>query len=487
MIVSTGTVMNSTWGHSITSSTYVIDSSDPNLQFTGTDVWATYPHYILAPNGCYYGIPGTARCPIKIDPKTSISGSNTNFQSSTFTLITKSSVTGNDYFLPSFKDVNPAYSNSPWQKYGFGVLAHDGKIYAMPYWSDFPSAASGLRPYFTATKNNILVIDPNTDTYTTCSFSNITGLASARNFWSSILGSDGYIYSIFNGGGTDTAAKIVRFNPLTLSTSSINTLQFTSNVTNFSQTSWPAFSSGSYVYFMSTNIDLGVATKASAILKLDTTQFSNNTNNGLSLTYFPSPFSGSSTDPNPWGNITFGGTIALSSSLVIFSPRYLLSSLPNNLSHSLAYNPQTDTFSVLTHSIINANNYFGGGRNINGNGYLVPVDETLPMYNIIDSSSGYNVQLNSSFPLDNIDKYISTAFSKNSNLAPTPTYKHVINNVNASNISNFQYSASISEFISVKGYYSGVTGFSPKDNGYLIPSNTASLTSSLYNFYYNHV
>jgi hypothetical protein len=123
MIVSTGTIMNSTWGHSITSSQYNIDSSNPNLQFTGTDRWLAYSGPVLAPNGYYYFIPGTARCPIKIDSKTTISGSNTNFQSSAFTLITKSSVTENDYFLgPKFRFNNYGAAKVDLAIYGFEEL-----------------------------------------------------------------------------------------------------------------------------------------------------------------------------------------------------------------------------------------------------------------------------------------------------------------------------------------------------------------------------
>jgi hypothetical protein len=489
MIVSTGTVMNSTWGHSITSSQYIIDSTNPNLQFTGTDRWATYTNYVLAPNGCYYGIPGTARCPIKIDPKTSISGSNTNFQSSTFTLITKSSVTGDDYFLPDYRDLSPP-ATTTWQKFGFGILAHDGKIYAMPYWSDRPGTTPSLiyRNYFAATLRSILVIDPNTDTYATASFNALSGTSSSRLFWSCVLGSDGYIYSIFNSD-IDTNTRIVRFNPLTLFTTSANTLEYTNTLTAtngvaYSQASWAAFSSGSYVYFMPRNIRFGVSATPPAILKLNTTQFQNGSLNGVSTTPFPFPFSASS-GTSPWGSITFGGVISLSSSLVVFSPRYLTSTSP--LSQSLAYNPQTDTFSVLTHSLITENKYFGGGRNINGNGYLISGVETLPMFNLIESESEYSASIDSNSPLRNIDKYISTNLSANNNSSPSPIYKHVINQVNASLTSNIQYTASIAEFISVKGYYNGVTGFSPKDDGYLIPEDTSSLTSSLYNFYYNHV
>jgi len=484
MITSTGTIMNSTWGHSITSSQYIIDSSNPNLQFTGNIAWGSYNHYVLAPNGCYYGIPGTARCPIKIDPKTSISGSNTNFQSSTFTLITKSSVTGNDYFLPDYRDLSPPSTTLAIQKYGYGVLAHDGKIYAMPYWNIRPTAISSLqRTYFDNTRNSILVIDPNTDTYTTCSFlsTGLTSLSTAQLFWSCILGSDGYIYSSYNTNPTAlTTNRIVRFNPLTL-TPTGNILQVTNQINQ--QGSFAAFSSGSYVYFLPQRITFGDSRKPPSLVRLNVNQFSNGTLNGVELVPFISPFSASS-GTSPWGdNITFGGTISLSSSLVVFAPRYLDSTSP--LSQSLAYNPQTNTFLVLTHSLITANSYFGGGRNINGNGYLISGTETLPMFNLIESGSEYSANINLDFPLKNIDKYISTTFGINNNPSPSPTYKHIItqNNIFTDDI---KYTASIAEFISVKGYYNGVTGFSPKDNGYLIPTNTSSLTSSLYNFYYNH-
>jgi hypothetical protein len=482
MIVSTGTIMNSTWGHSITSSQYIIDSTNPNLQFASSDVWGTYNHYVLAPNGCYYGIPGSARCPIKIDPKTSISGSNTNFQSSTFTLITKSSVTGNDYFLPDYRDLTPPNTNSAIQKYGYGVLAHDGKIYAMPYWDGRGSSGTIYRTYFDTTRTNILVIDPNTDTYTTCSFltTGLTSLSFVRMFWSCVLGSDGYIYSSYNAATNASVNRIVRFNPLTLAPSG-NTLQRTSTING--QGSFAAFSSGSYVYFLPQNITFGNVSKPPSLVRLNVNQFSNNTPNGVEFVPFIPPFSASS-GTSPWGSLTFGGTISLSSSLVVFAPRYLNSTSP--LSQSLAYNPQTNTFSVLTHSLITVNSYFGGGRNINGNGYLIPGTETLPMFNLIESGSEYNINIDSNFPLKNIDKYISTIFGNNSNPSPSPTYKHIINQNNTLTGTNEQYTASIAEFISVKGYYNGVTGFSPKDNGYLIPTNTSSLTSSLYNFYYNH-
>jgi hypothetical protein len=488
MITSTGTIMNSTWGHSITSSQYIIDSSNPNLQFTGNTAWGSYNHYVLAPNGCYYGIPGTARCPIKIDPKTSISGSNTNFQSSTFTLITKSSVTGNDYFLPDYRDLSPLSTSLAIQKYGYGVLAHDGKIYAMPYWNARPSAGASLpqRTYFDATRNNILVIDPNTDTYTTCSFlstspGSLPNLSTSQLFWSCVLGSDGYIYSSYNTTpSTTTVNRIVRFNPLTL-TPTGNILQLTNQINQ--QGSFAAFSSGSYVYFLPQLITFGNVSKPPSLIRLNVNQFSNGTSNGVELVPFISPFSASS-GTSPWGNtITFGGTIPLSSSLVVFTPRYLSSTSP--LSQSLAYNPQTNTFSVLTHSLITDNSYFGGGRNINGNGYLISGTETLPMFNLIESGSGYSASVDLNFPLKNIDKYISTIFGVNNNPSPSSTYKHIITQNNTFT-DDIKYTTSIAEFISVKGYYNGITGFSPKDNGYLIPTNTSSLTSSLYNFYYNH-
>jgi hypothetical protein len=330
------------------------------------------------------------------------------------------------------------------------------------------------------------MIDPNTDTYATCSatFPGVTA-GTTQLFISSVLGSDGYIYSIYNT--SNVTNRVVRFNPLTLSPTSPNIIEYTAPLNSgiiYNQQAWASFSSGSYVYFMPRAIASGSTSAPTAMLRLNVTQFSNNNLNGLYLVQFPEPY-GNLASASAWGNnITFGGTITLSSSLVVFTPRY--TSTPTYVTtHSLSYNPQNNAFLILTHSAVTSNIYYGTGRNINGNGYIIPTDKISPMYNIIESGSGYSASIDLNFPLKNINKYISTSFGTNNSPSPSPSYKHIINQTTSTD-QNTKYTASVAEFISVKGYYDGVTGFSPKDNEYIIPENISSLTSSLYNFYYNH-
>lgn len=463
MIVSTGTVMNSIWGYTLKPDSVNIPYSlDANLTYPYSAQWLPITAWIKAPNGSYYSIPGQQRTVVKYTPNSSISGSNQNYETGSFTVLSASI------------DGGTLYLQSGGEKYSHGVLAQNGKIYAFPYRST------------TAYSSSILEIDPTLDAYKTYNYT-WTDLG-IQMFLNCVLGGDGWIYGAPNNA---TTYRIFRFHPET------KILQSSSQTSTIPGGGWDIqasslFASGSYVYFIPRAQGTG---KQGKMLKLDTTQFIEGTVNGMSLINFPPEF-----QTTVWGtNITFQGCSMVSSSQgyrVLLTPRLLTAVSP--LTSSLLFNPSTDTFSIVknqsgssTSGITVPNNSFVGGSSSplhNGNLVLFRFGDgntNITVKHGTTSSIFTNVfipnRANLISPLPN-----NSSFSNMVVGGASDKYKSLYNfQQNANNVT--RYTSSIVNLISVKGYYNNVTDFSIPNNSYILPNPIAGITSSLFNFYYNHL
>jgi len=459
MIVSTGTIMNSTWGYTLKNDTLNLPiATDPNLVFAGSGNWLPITNWVKAPNGNYYSIPGTQRTVLKYTPNSSISGSNTNYETGSFTVLSASI------------DGGTLYLQSGGEKYGHGVLAQNGKIYAFPYRST------------AAFSSSILEIDPSIDAYKMYNYT-WTGL-NIQMFVNCILGGDGWIY----GAPNFNTARVFRFHPETKvlqSSSLLSGIGWSVNAISLVAT-------GSYVYFMPKGLGTGASGK---MLKLDTNQFLENTVNGMSLINFPAVFQASG-----WGGISFQGSSVVSSSQgyrVMLTPR-LFNSATKPLTSSLFFNPSDDTFTIVKNQsgsstsgiTVPTNKFVGGNRSINGDINLfsfganpqvnitVKNSTTSSIFTDVTFPNRYNLLLN--LPIPTTGSF--TPFA----LSPSEKYKSLYL-YQIGDTSTNRYTSSMVSMISVKGYYDGVTDFSIPDYSYLIPNPIASITSSLFNFYYNHL
>jgi hypothetical protein len=462
MIVSTGTIMNSTWGYTLKNDTFNLPiTANPNLAFAGSANWLPITNFIKAPNGNYYSVPGTQRTVLKYTPNFSISGSNTNYETGSFTILSASI------------DGGTLYLQSGGEKYGHGVLAQNGKIYAFPYRST------------TAFSSSILEIDPTIDAYKMYNYT-WTGL-DIQMFLNCVLGGDGWIYGSPNNVGSANAHRVFRFHPETKILQSSSLL----SGIGWAVSAQSLIATGSYVYFIPRRQGTGNLGK---MLKLDTNQFLEGTTNGMSLINFPAVFQLAN-----WGNnISFQGSSVISSSQgyrVMLTPR-LLGGAITPLTSSLFFNPADDTFTIVknqsgssTSGIIVPNNRFvGGNGSINGNINLFSFS-TDPQFNItVKHSTTSSVLTNVAFP--NRYNLIPPAVAGNSftpfALSPSEKYKSLYVYQIGDTVAS-RYTSSLISMISVKGYYNGVTDFSIPDYSYLTPNPIASITSSLFNFYYNHL
>jgi hypothetical protein len=467
MIAITGPILSSTWGYTTKYDSIALPIlTDPNLSYTNSTNWLPISNWVKAPNGSYYSIPGQQRTVIKYTPNSSISGSNQNYETGSFTIISK-----------SLDDGLPYYLQDGGEKYGHGVLAQNGKIYAFPYRSTLTYSSS------------ILEIDPTLDAYKMYNYT-WTDLG-FQMFVNCILGGDGWIYGAPNAKSSafGTTYRIFRFHPET------KILQSSSATSAVLGGGWDIaagglFATGSYVYFAPRGLSTG---KQGKILKLDTTQFAEGTVNGMSLIDFPTIFQATG-----WGNITFQGSNVVSSSQghrVFLTPRMLSATKP--LTSSLFFDPSTDTFTIVKNQsgsstsgiTIPANNFVGGSsaRSHNGNlnFFAFTANNNITVKHGTTSSFYTNVFMPNNRGNLIPSEFVGASIGNFINGGTTDKYKSLYS-LQSGSSNNFRYTSSLMALISVKGYYNNITDFSIPNDIYVLPNPIAGITSSLYNFYYNH-
>lgn len=475
MIVSTGTIMNSTWGYAITSS--ILTVAPANTQgWNGTNSWASWNRPALAPNGHMYMAPGTSTCVIKIITG-SVNSSTSNYSTSTIEFISASS-DGGTLFLPGSTGASSVY-----EKFYQLILAPNGKMYAVDY---------AFRP----STNNIgyiIEVDPSTDTYRTQSF---TYPANAANrALSPALGIDGYLYwMIQSATGTNATSgtfRIYRFDtnsgpPFTVQSSSIlnNLIPGGSNS--------PSYPIGSLapngrIYFIprAPITSSNFFTTRNVAICVSTSLFNPGTTNGISSIALPPEIVGTAqADIAYWVNST--GL----DNCIYYTPRFLTYGTvsPSN-AKVLKLDPNggdsgTGSFTLVGPALSNstANNQISMGylNTLNGDIFGFPLLAWNNTFNIVPSGSSPTVISSSVYPISNFtSRGIGGFMSLNGKyIYADPTYT-VAN-------TNLRFTSSFFEFFSVKGNYSGVTNFSIKDTDLFTPPTPISnLSTSRYNWYSN--
>jgi len=474
MIVSTGTIMNSTWGYYITSS--VLTTSPANTQtWSGTTAWSSWFTPTLAPNGHMYMAPGTATCVIKVISG-SVNSSTSNYSTSTIQFISASS-DGGTLFLPGGTGANGVNEKFPQL-----LLAPNGKMYSTD-WSFRPTTANNNIGY-------IIEVDPSTDTYRTQSFT-YPGVGSNRTL-SPVLGIDGYYYWMMQSANTNNSTfRIYRFNtnlglPTTVQSSSLlNTLIPGINASpNYALGS---LASNGRIYFIprtpitSSNFN----TTRNVAICVNTDLFASGTTNGITSIPLPPEIvaTGSIADIEYWGSkIGLDGC-------TYWPPRFLsFGSVSTSNTKTLKLDPNggpagTGSFTLvgpaMTNNTSNNNISFDYITTLNGDLFGFPLSSWNRTFSIVPSGSSPTVISSSVYPINNLT-------FRGSSIRMFPSGKTIINSSNFTSTANLRFTSSFYEFFSVKGNYPEVTNINIIDTDLFTPPTPISnLPTSRYNWYFN--
>jgi len=468
MIVSTGTIMNSTWGYYLTSSNITPTASNIPGWSNNSQRWDSWLAPTLAPNGHLYSAPGTATCVLKVKSG-SINLASTNYSSTTVEFITASSA-GGTLFLPGSTGTANVY-----EKFPSLVLAPNGKMYAVDYSFIPANNASSTTGY-------IIEVNPSNDTYITQSFQYPGGVA--QRCVSNVLGIDGYIYWMINSPtNTNSGFRVYRFDP--------NISPFIVESSSLLNAAPLGASRVSYIGSLAPNGRIYFIPRAplstSHALCVSTSLFTPNTQNGITKITFPTINPSSTT-----ADIAYWSRGIGLDNCVYYSPRY------NNyggitdfsVTKTLKLDPYGGTAGTGSFTLVGpqmalnssqGNISQGYLRTLNGDLFSFPASSWNTSFSIVPSSSSPTVISSSFYPININGNSLRSP-------SPSPLFLNGVSTMNQPVVtSNDRFNIFFYEFFSVKGNYSGVTNFNIKDTDlYTPPTPISSISSSRYNWYSNY-